>query len=155
MAELVVGVYEEVLGDWLDDEYRVVLADVAGRAEVAEVLVAVDEAGAVVGTATYMPPTPGGGDGEGGPGAEAEGRSGIRMLAVAPAARRRGWGRALVEACVARARADGCREVALHTTPLMVGAQALYEGAGFVREPAGDRPLPRRGAILGYVRVLG
>jgi ribosomal protein S18 acetylase RimI-like enzyme len=66
------------------------------------------------------------------------GTANIRMLGVDPAARGRGAGRALVEACVRRAREDGKHAVTLHTTEAMTVAQNLYTSMGFVRDPARD-----------------
>jgi GNAT superfamily N-acetyltransferase len=66
----------------------------------------------------------------------------FRFLAVDPAARGRGIGRALFAACLDRARAAGKRRMALPTTEWMVTARAMYERAGFRREPEGDARLP-------------
>src|SRR5215211_3058346 len=77
----------------------------------------------------------------------------FRFLAVAPAARGRGVGRALFEACLARARAAGKRRMALHTTEWMATARAMYERAGFHREPEGDARLPGL-HILAYAADL-
>jgi GNAT superfamily N-acetyltransferase len=66
----------------------------------------------------------------------------FRLLAVDPAARGRGIGRALLQACLDRARAAGKRRLALHTTEWMATARGMYERAGFVREPEGDAELP-------------
>ena len=57
----------------------------------------------------------------------------IRLLVVAPSARGHGIGRALTEACVARARRDGALEIALHTSPIMVAALRMYRDMGFVQ----------------------
>ncbi len=62
----------------------------------------------------------------------------LRLLAVAPEARGLGAGRALMEACVARARDAGARGLGLHTSESMTAARALYASMGFVREPAYD-----------------
>lgn len=115
------------------DAYSIELADVAGRAAAALVLVAVDDDGKLLGGITYVPP------GEN-PMAEhvEDGVASIRMLAVSDAARRRGVGLALTEAVLDRARADGATGVVLHSTPVMTAAHRLYEGLGFVREPALD-----------------
>ena len=64
--------------------------------------------------------------------------AGIRLLAVDPAQRGGGVGRALTEACIARARAAACRAVVLHTTRAMPTAWALYERMGFARDAALD-----------------
>jgi ribosomal protein S18 acetylase RimI-like enzyme len=62
----------------------------------------------------------------------------MRRLYVRPAHRRRGVARALSEAVIATARADGYRELMLHTMPEeMAAAQGLYRDLGFARV---DRP---------------
>ena len=60
----------------------------------------------------------------------------MRMLAVSPAVRGQGVGRLLVRACLDRARRDGARVFALHTTAIMDVALAMYQrmGFAFVRE---------------------
>lgn len=62
----------------------------------------------------------------------------FRLLAVAPAARGRGVGRMLIEACVARARAMGSTELGLHTSKSFRAAVAIYEKMGFERVPERD-----------------
>jgi ribosomal protein S18 acetylase RimI-like enzyme len=81
------------------------------------------------------------------------GEAGIRMLGVDPKAQRHGAGRALVTACLDRARADQKHAVALHTNVQMVQAQRLYERMGFVRVPERDLTLPQV-KLLGYRRSL-
>jgi ribosomal protein S18 acetylase RimI-like enzyme len=56
----------------------------------------------------------------------------IRMLAVDPAERRHGLGRLLVEECIRRARRGGAAAIALHTSPIMQAALAMYLRLGFV-----------------------
>ena len=56
----------------------------------------------------------------------------IRMLAVDPGARGRGLGRMLTEECMRRARRDGAEVIALHTSPIMQVALAMYLRLGFV-----------------------
>lgn len=147
VAELTVETYAKVLGSLLDAEYRTELADVARRAEYAVVLVAVDGNGRLLGSVTYVPGL--------GPYAEFEGadEAGIRMLVVAPSAGGRGVGTALVNACIARARADGRTRLGLHTTPSMVTAQRLYLRLGFRRAPERDWS-PGDLRLLGYVLDL-
>ncbi|WP_030683337.1 GNAT family N-acetyltransferase [Streptomyces sp. NRRL B-1347] len=130
-----------------DGGYRDHLRDVAGRADAAEVLVAV--AGEqLLGGVTFVPSA--------GPmtdiarADEAE----VRMLAVARAARGRGAGEALVRACVERARAAERAAVVLSTQPTMRAAQRLYERLGFVRAPRRDwEPVPGL-TLLSYELTL-
>ncbi|MFR0358153.1 GNAT family N-acetyltransferase [Streptomyces sediminimaris] len=117
--------------------YLAELKDVAGRAAAARVLVA-EADGQLLGGVTLVP--------SGGPMADIArpGEAEIRMLAVAPAARGRGAGEALVRACVDRSRAvDGCTGVVLSTQRAMLAAHRIYERAGFARVPERDwNPLP-------------
>lgn len=148
LAALTVAAYEAVLGDHMSDGYRAELADVAGRAAQVAVLVGIDRGGALVGSITYVP----------GPGPlgwfDGADDAGLRMLAVAPQAQGRGVGAALVAAGVDRARAAGKRRVLLHTTAPMIGAQRLYERAGFVRDPERDAVVGDGVALLAYVLDL-
>jgi predicted N-acetyltransferase YhbS len=78
----------------------------------------------------------------------------VRLLAVKPAARRGGVGRALMEECVVRARKAGAAAIALHTTDLMQVAMRMYERMGFVRAPEADfKPAPEF-VIKGYRLTL-
>ncbi|MFG2871352.1 GNAT family N-acetyltransferase [Streptomyces sp. NPDC048338] len=115
-----------------DDDYLRLLRNVARRAAEAEVLVAVDRAGTVLGGVTFV---------AGGEWADIarEGEAEFRMLAVAKGARGRGVGEALVRACVERARrTPGCRRLVLSTQSRMSAAHRIYERAGFVRTPDRD-----------------
>jgi putative acetyltransferase len=66
----------------------------------------------------------------------------ISKVFVTKAARRRGAGRALLEAAHAAARSRGFRQVGLRTRVVFVEAIALYESAGYVRrdDPAAISP---------------
>lgn len=66
----------------------------------------------------------------------------IDLLAVAPNARNEGFARALVQACLDRAAADGADTIGATVNGLMTGAQALFSGLGFHKEQA----LGKRGA---------
>lgn len=136
-GELIVRAYRALPGGHSSDEYDVELADVARRAEEAEVLVAVVD-GALLGCVTFVPDSSS-------PWAEllADEEAGVRMLAVAPDQQGKGIGTALLACCIERARALGRRALLLHSTPWMTAAHHLYEKAGFVRFPVRDwTPVP-------------
>jgi ribosomal protein S18 acetylase RimI-like enzyme len=61
---------------------------------------------------------------------------------VAPAARGRGVGRALVECVIVLARGAGCREVRLAVSEGNAAAERLYARAGFVRTGVTHRIRP-------------
>ena len=116
----------------IDTAYEAELTDAGRRAREAELLVAVED-GNVLGTVTLCPPTS--------PWRELateQDQAEFRMLSVAAAGRRRGVGRALVTACLERARAERMREVLLSSLPQMTSAHALYREFGFVRTPELD-----------------
>ena len=118
-------------GGWTSEAYAARLRDGRRRIEDAIVHVATVD-GAVVGSVTLAPPgTPyvntAGPD-------EAE----VRMLAVAPAARGRGIGDALMAACEGWARAEGLAGVVLSTEASMHAAHRLYRRRGYRRAPERD-----------------
>ena len=128
LAELTVAAYA-ISHEQLEAGYQRELADVAGRAAQATVLVAIQD-GRVVGGVTYV------GDPEN-PLAEHTDphAASIRMLAVDPAAHRAGIGRRLTEACTARAASEGRESLVLHTIDTNLGGLAFYEALGFERVP--------------------
>jgi ribosomal protein S18 acetylase RimI-like enzyme len=79
-------------------------------------------------------------------------RAHVRMLGVAPGARRRGIGRSLILECESRARAAGKSYLTLHTTHLMTAAQAMYERLGYERGE--DHVLPDGFVLMGYRKDL-
>ncbi|MCX2183487.1 GNAT family N-acetyltransferase [Streptomyces sp. SKN60] len=135
-----------------DDWYYGHLRNVAGRAELAEVLAAVDADGTVLGGVTFVPAPGVMGD------RARPGETEIRMLAVDRAARGRGVGEALVRACVERARTVlGCwgsprrrqGAIVLSTQPEMRTAHRIYERLGFRRVPERDwAPIPEKPDFL-------
>jgi GNAT superfamily N-acetyltransferase len=133
IGELAVRVYLAEGYIRAGSHYLSVLRDAATRAEKAELMVAVDGADRILGTVTYAP--------YGSPYAEhadsPEGAA-FRMLVVDPAARGQGVGEALVEWCIARARASGVRTLRLSTQTGMTTAGRLYLRLGFVRTPERD-----------------
>jgi ribosomal protein S18 acetylase RimI-like enzyme len=138
VGELTVEAYARVDPATVEAGYDEELRDVAARSDGVEILVAVDGDGdgpgeRILGAVTYVP-------GPDSPGAEFTDAdaAGIRMLAVAMDARRRGVGEALTMACVERARATDRRQIVLHSTDRMTAAHRLYLRLGFVRDPSLD-----------------
>jgi ribosomal protein S18 acetylase RimI-like enzyme len=133
-----------------DGPYAFRLRDGRDRARHAELLVAVDpETGALLGSVTFAGP--------GSPYADlAQAQEGeFRMLAVAPEARGRGAGEALVRACIERGRELGLARMVMSTQPSMVHAHRIYERLGFVRTPERDwSPVPGI-ELMTYALELG
>ncbi len=149
VGELTVAAY--AADGYLDgtDDYSDELGDAARRAELATLLVAVDEAtGRVLGTATFCL--------HGTPYAEVSqpGEAEFRMLAVAQDARGQGVGAALVQSCIERARSAGSSALALCSLRAMTPAHRIYERMGFARAPERDwQPLPGL-TLVAYVLPL-
>ena len=80
------------------------------------------------------------------------GWAGIRLLAVHPAYRSRGIGRALMEECIRQCRDQGIAAIGLHTTEMMDVARRMYERMGFVRVPEFDF-YPRPGVVVMAYRL--
>jgi predicted N-acetyltransferase YhbS len=127
IGELTVDAYSAINPHAMRGDYDEELRDVSRRAKDCVVFVAVDD-GEVIGSVTYVP-------GPGTPMSEFDDAdaAGIRMLAVAVRRQGAGAGRALTDACIARARGDGRRKIVLHSTELMKVARAMYERLGFRR----------------------
>jgi ribosomal protein S18 acetylase RimI-like enzyme len=119
------------------EDYADTLADAAARFQAADLLVAVDASGEVLGSVTVVRP--------GTPYAEVSkpGELEFRMLSVAASARGRGVGDALVRAVIDQARAVGVERVVLSSSEKMLAAHRLYRRLGFTRLPDRDwAPLP-------------
>lgn len=134
IGELTVSAY--VADGYLDDpdghEYKVILRDTAGRAGDAELLVAVDGTGAVLGSVAIVL--------AGSRLAEVsrEGELEFRMLAVSPDARGRGVGEVLTRAVIERAKEIGVSRIVLSSLIQMYPAHRLYTRLGFQRLPERD-----------------
>lgn len=155
IARLTVAAYRadgQLVGE-AGRRYTKVLADVPARANAGDLLVAVGRSDrwATPDAAVDRAGPPSGADGEkvlgsvlfvlpNTPYAELSrpGEAEFRMLAVDPAAQGRGVGRALVRACLDRARQRGARSVIICTRSFSRPAQRLYAKLGFVREPERD-----------------
>ena len=119
--------YEGVYSDW--ETLTRGVASMATLAASGTIIVAEDAAGKIVGAVAYVGPYRE-------PRAEffAPEWPIIRMLVVDPAARGQGIGRRLTQACIDRARGEGAAVIALHTSPAMEVALALYLRMGFTME---------------------
>lgn len=112
------------------------------------VLVAVDDAGGLLGTVMLEPWLPRSEV------ARTRDEAEIRALAVAPDAQGRGVGRALLRTVLDRAAASGATRLLLSTQPAMTTAQRLYASEGFARVPERDwSPFPGV-TLMAYARPL-
>ena len=146
IADLSVQVY--VGGGLASEGYTSELADVAGRASRAELLVVRDDNGHVVGSVALVL------SGDFGEVTTSDEEAAFRMLVVDPAAQGRGLGTLLVTTCLDRARAAGKRRMVIATGTRMTAAQRLYERLGFTRLPERDwSPVPGIDLIV-YSREL-
>jgi GNAT superfamily N-acetyltransferase len=102
------------------------IGNMASLAQQGEVIVA-ERDGAIIGAVAYIPPHA----------AKAEYFDPawpiIRILVVDPEARGLGAGRALTDACIARAQRDGSPVIGLHTSPIMSVALPMYQRMGFAK----------------------
>ena len=132
LGDVTVRAYAAVPSE-ADLRYEGELRDVARRAALIPVLVAVGADGRVLGGVAYV-------TGPGAPYAERQrpDEAGFRMLAVDPSAGGQGIGRALAEACIARAREAGKAGVSIYSRPSRVVAHRLYMLLGFERDTTRD-----------------
>jgi ribosomal protein S18 acetylase RimI-like enzyme len=132
-----VAAYAAYLDDSSDSGYVTHLRDAARRDREAELWVAVDDDGTLLGSVTSCP--------EGSPWRELSrpGEGEFRMLAVDPAAQGRGIGRALVTHVLDDFRARGARAVVICSMTTMEQAHRIYLRLGFARDPGLDwSPVP-------------
>ena len=96
-----------------------------------EILVAVEDPGDIVGAVVYFK------DmkvyGSGGTATSEKLAAGFRLLAVDPAHRGKGIGKALTQACIDLARLQGFQKLVIHSTRAMITAWKMYERMGFRR----------------------
>ncbi|MDQ6911030.1 MAG: GNAT family N-acetyltransferase [Actinomycetota bacterium] len=147
LGALTIAAYETLFAGDVNPGYAAELVDVARRAAESTVLVAV-AGGEIVGGLNY---TSGPGTYWSDTGGDEE--AGIRMLAVAPGAQGRGFGTALVDACVRRAEAENRSRLSLHTMEPMATAHRIYQRAGFKRAPGRDFE-GETYRLIAYVREL-
>jgi GNAT superfamily N-acetyltransferase len=115
-----------------DDEYDSALADVAGRMDDGQVVIAVD-GDTVVGCLTFVP-GPGGDHFE----FDDHDATSFRYFGVAASAQGRGVGEAMVRWCIDETARLGRPRLRIHTIEVMSAAIHLYERMGFVRTPDED-----------------
>lgn len=141
LGQLLVAVYAELPGMPAvadQPEYYGMLRDVAKRtqAPARSIFAAIDGDGALLGSVDFI------GDmqhyGSGGSAGTIRAAAGIRLLAVTPAGRGQGVGKALTRHCIQQAQALGRSAVILHTTRSMATAWGMYERMGFARFPELD-----------------
>lgn len=115
-----------------EDEYDRTIGDVRSRVDETDVVIAEID-GRVVGCLTFVA-------GADNPHAEFSDpdAASFRYFGVDPSAAGRGVGEAMVQWCIAEARALGRRRLRIHTLTMMHAAQRLYERLGFVRDPTHD-----------------
>jgi ribosomal protein S18 acetylase RimI-like enzyme len=145
VGEVTIAAYRSLERDHLDGGYGEEILAVAERAQTAEIIVAVDRDGRVIGACTFV-------SDPASPWLEwaHDDETQLRLLAVDPGARGRGVGELLVIAAMERARALR-RPLLLHTTQFMPAAQRLYERLAFrrvaERDVAGYEPYEFRAYI--------
>jgi ribosomal protein S18 acetylase RimI-like enzyme len=130
-----------------DETYLARIADVAERAHRTEILVAAEN-GRILGSLSLELTTRVNADDDP---LEAH-RAHIRMLGVAADAQRKGVGTALMREAERRAVEAGKREMTLHTTQRMTGAQGLYDQLGYER--ISEEVFADGFVLLGYRKVL-
>ena len=130
--------------------YASTLADAQTRALHTGILVAADGQDRLIGAVALVL--------HGGPYAElslAADEAEFRMLAVDPQGRGQGVGTALIEECLARARAAGKRRMVISTGEKMTAARRRYEALGFCRAAELDWSPEPGMQLLAYVLELG
>ncbi len=123
VASLTVDAYAEYAAAMSPDAWSMYAQDIAnvrGRQGDGRIVVA-ERGGALVGSVTFFTDWRG----------VQAGAAGIRLLAVPPSERGSGIGRALMEHCIAEARAAGKRRVVMTATQEMESMRELTASMGF------------------------
>lgn len=144
---MTVAAYAPYLGE--ERDYVHELRDAARRDREAELWVAVDDDGTLLGSVTACP--------DGSPWRELAqpGEGEFRTLAVDPGAQGRGVGRSLVEHVVARFGEEGASDLVLCSMSTMASAHRLYERLGFVRDESLDWSPVESVELIAYRLRLG
>ena len=117
--------FKSEYSDW--SAIQLAVSTMADLAEVTDIFV-VEESGQIIGGIVYMPPL---GDSELSQSHFDPSWAVMRMLVVSPAYRGRGIGKQLTAKFVEHAKANGVKTIALHTSPIMEVALAMYLKMGF------------------------
>lgn len=145
IGEIVRSAYLALPGYQGSNGYERVLADVAGRAHHADVVVA-ELDGRVVACLTFV-------RGIDDPDAEFDDpdAASFRYFGVDPSVQGRGVGEAMVRWCIDEVRRLGRHRLFIHTLESMPSALRLYQRMGFVRRPEHDETWD---GILGLALTL-
>jgi ribosomal protein S18 acetylase RimI-like enzyme len=117
---------EKVWQTWMDNVSQTVAAP-AGK------LIVAVAGGVIAGAVKFYPDAA-----QSGMGQWPAGVAAIRILAVSPAVRGRGYGTRLTEECVRQAREEKVATIFLFTGEFMHAARHIYEKLGFQRAPEFD-----------------
>lgn len=146
IAALNVAAYEEFAPSLPSGAWELMqknLQNVAERAKTSHFLICrVDDA--VVGSVAYCPA------GNGDPSVFTPNMASVLLLAVHPQHRGKGLAKALIAACITRAKDERARAIGLFTSELMLTAQRIYKSLGFQLESE----LPMRHGIRYFRYVL-
>ena len=118
---------EEVWQAWMDNVWETVHSP-------AGVIIVAESGGKIQGVVKFYPDSSRAGMGKWPPEAAS-----MRILAVHPESRGKGYGSLLARECVRRAQDLKIATIYLYTGPFMAAARHIYEKLGFTRAPEFDR----------------